>query len=225
MNVRGGKIALGVLALIACAFGGRAEAGSLVTIGLGAGVTVPVSDVGSAFDDGVAGQGFVKFNIPFIITPRLDFVFQDMDIKDASIVAPDFGPGNFTGGTQTIMSGLAHAQFNIITAGPITPYLIAGVGMSNLETSLDEEGGGSTSHSVTRSRSTAGRRARQGRADQGVPRGPAGNRDQRRRGDRLQLDPDRPGDARHHHPLNRSAQRARSSWGRRLSWKWFQNPC
>jgi len=91
----------------------------------------------------------VKFNIPFIITPRLDFVFQDMDIKDPSIVSPDFGPGNFTGGTQQIMSGLAHAQFNILTAGPITPYLIVGVGMSNLETTLDEEGGGTTSRNST----------------------------------------------------------------------------
>ena len=148
MNLRPGMIAGSVLALLACGFG-PAAAGSLVSIGLAGGVSVPVNDVASAFDDGIAGQGFVKFNIPFIITPRLDFVFQDMDIKDPSIVSPDFGPGNFTGGTQQIMSGLAHAQFNILTAGPITPYLIVGVGMSNLETSLDEEGGGTTSRSST----------------------------------------------------------------------------
>jgi hypothetical protein len=148
MNLRTGMIAGSVLALLACGFG-PAAAGSLVSIGLAGGVSVPVNDVASAFDDGVAGQGFVKFNIPFIITPRLDFVFQDMDIKDPSIVSPDFGPGNFTGGTQQIMSGLAHAQFNILTAGPITPYLIVGVGMSNLETTLDEEGGGTTSRNST----------------------------------------------------------------------------
>ena len=148
MNLRPGMIAGSVFALLACGFG-PAAAGSLVSIGLAGGVSVPVNDVASAFDDGVAGQGFVKFNIPFIITPRLDFVFQDMDIKDPSIVSPDFGPGNFTGGTQQIMSGLAHAQFNILTAGPITPYLIVGVGMSNLETTLDEEGGGTTSRNST----------------------------------------------------------------------------
>jgi opacity protein-like surface antigen len=148
MNLRAGMIAAGTLALLASGFG-PAAAGSLVSIGLAGGVSVPVNDVASAFDDGVAGQGFVKFNIPFIITPRLDFVFQDMDIKDPSIVSPDFGPGNFTGGTQQIMSGLAHAQFNLLTAGPITPYLLLGVGISNLETTLDEEGGGSTSRSST----------------------------------------------------------------------------
>ena len=146
MNVRAGTIAGGVLALLACGFG-PAAAGSLVSIGLAGGVSVPVNDVGSAFEEGVAGQGFVQFNIPFLISPRLDFVFQDMDIKDPSIVSPDFGPGDFTGGTQQIMSGLAHAQFNIITAGPITPYLIVGVGISNLETTLDEEGGGTTTRS------------------------------------------------------------------------------
>jgi len=148
MNLRSGTIAAGVLALLASGFG-PAAAGSLVSIGLAGGVSVPVNDVASAFEDGVAGQGFVKFNIPFIITPRLDFVFQDLDIKDASIVSPDFGPGDFTGGTQQIMSGLAHAQFNILTAGPITPYLIVGVGMSNLETTLDEEGGGTTTRNST----------------------------------------------------------------------------
>jgi len=148
MNLRTGMIAAGVLALLASGYR-PAAAGSLVSIGLAGGVSVPVSDVGSAFDEGVAGQGFVKFNIPFIITPRLDFVFQDMDINDASIVSPDFGPGDFTGGSQQIMSGLAHAQFNILHAGPITPYLIVGVGMSNLETTLDEEGGGTTTRSST----------------------------------------------------------------------------
>lgn len=146
MNVRAGTIAVGVLALLACGFA-PATAGSLVSIGLAGGVSVPVNDVGSAFEEGVAGQGFVQFNIPFFISPRLDFVFQDMDIKDPSIVSPEFGPGDFTGGTQQIMSGLAHAQFNIITAGPITPYLIVGVGISNLETTLDEEGGGTTTRS------------------------------------------------------------------------------
>ena len=148
MNVRTGMMAAFGLALLASSFG-PAAAGSLVSIGLAGGVSVPVSDVGSAFDEGVAGQGFVKFNIPFFISPRLDFVFQDMDIKDPSIVSPEFGPGDFTGGTQQIMSGLAHAQWNIIKAGPITPYLIAGVGISNLETSLDEEGGGTTTRSST----------------------------------------------------------------------------
>ena len=148
MNLRPGMIATFALALLAFGFG-SAAAGSLISIGLAGGVSVPVNDVGSAFDDGVAGQGFVQFNIPFFISPRIDFVFQDMDIKDPSIVSPEFGPGDFTGGSQQIMSGLAHAQFNILKAGPITPYLIAGVGISNLETSLDEEGGGTTTRSST----------------------------------------------------------------------------
>ena len=66
MNLRPGMIAGSVLALLACGFG-PAAAGSLVSIGLAGGVSVPVNDVASAFDDGIAGQGFVKFNIPFIV--------------------------------------------------------------------------------------------------------------------------------------------------------------
>jgi opacity protein-like surface antigen len=110
---------------------------------------VPVDKVSDAFDNGITGQGFIKFNIPFIITPRLDFTFQNMDITDPTVVAPDFTPGTYTGGTQEIFSGLAHAQFDLIHAGPITPYLIVGVGISNLNTTLDDVSGESTSHNTT----------------------------------------------------------------------------
>ena len=133
--------------LLACA--ARPAAAGLVSIGLAGGTSVPVDKVSDAFDNGVTGQGFVKFNIPFIIKPRIDFTFQNMDINDPTVVAPDFTPGSYTGGTQEIFSGLAHAQFDIITAGPITPYLIVGVGMSSLNTSLDDASGESTSHSTT----------------------------------------------------------------------------
>ena len=133
--------------LLACA--AQPAAAGLVSLGAAAGVSVPVDNVSDAFEDGIAGQGFVKFNIPFIIQPRLDFTFQDMDITDPTIVAPDFTPGTYTGGTQQIFSMLAHAQFDLIHAGPVTPYLIVGVGMSNLDTSLEDVSGESTSKSTT----------------------------------------------------------------------------
>ena len=145
MDIRKGLILASLL--LACA--ARPAAAGLVSIGLAAGTSVPVDNVSDAFDNGVTGQGFVKFNIPFIIKPRVDFTFQNMDITDPTVVAPDFTPGTYTGGTQEIFSGLAHAQFDIITAGPITPYIIAGVGISNLNTSLDATTGESTSKSTT----------------------------------------------------------------------------
>ena len=145
MDIRKGLIFACVL--LACA--ARPAAAGLVSVGAAAGVVVPVDKVSDAFDDGITGQGFVKFNIPFIFTPRLDFTFQDMDISDPTIVAPDFTPGSYTGGTQQIFSALAHAQFDLIKAGPIQPYLIVGVGISNLDTSLEDTSGESTSQSTT----------------------------------------------------------------------------
>jgi opacity protein-like surface antigen len=145
VDVRKGLIL--VCALLACA--ARPAAAGLVSVGLAGGTSVPVDKVSDAFDNGITGQGFIKFNIPFIITPRLDFTFQNMDITDPTVVAPDFTPGTYTGGTQEIFSGLAHAQFDLIHAGPITPYLIVGVGISNLNTSLDDVSGESTSHNTT----------------------------------------------------------------------------
>lgn len=145
MDIRKGLIFASLL--LACA--AHPAAAGLVSVGLAGGVSVPVDKVSDAFDNGIAGQGFVKFNIPFIIQPRLDFTFQNMDITDPSIVAPGFAPGAYTGGTQEIWSGLAHAQFDLIHAGPITPYLLVGVGISNLNTSLDDASGQSTSKSTT----------------------------------------------------------------------------
>jgi hypothetical protein len=140
-------------ALALCAAGpALAEPGQhIVSVGLGGGVVVPVSDARHAFDNGFNGHGYVKFNLPLLpIQPRLDFVFQKMDLKDVDFVAPDFAPGSYTGGDQQIIGGLAHLQFNLIKAGPIQPYLVAGVGLSSLKTSLDEDGGGSVSESTTK---------------------------------------------------------------------------
>lgn len=142
-------------ALLSTLGSGSAEAQDpshrLISIGLGGGVVVPVSDAKSAFDNGFNGHGFVKFNLPMLpIQPRVDFLFQKLDIKDVTVVAPDFAPGSYTGGDQQILGGLAHLQFNLIKAGPIQPYLVAGVGLSSMKTSLDESGGGSVSESTTK---------------------------------------------------------------------------
>ena len=148
MNVRAGMVALAACGAVALA-AGPAGAG-IVSVGLGGGVVVPVSDVDKAFDNGVNGHGFVKFNIPFLFTPRVDFVFQSLDMKDASIIAPDFTPGTYSGGSQEIASALAHAQFNIIKAGPIQPYLVLGAGISNFKVSADPTSGAeSVTHSTS----------------------------------------------------------------------------
>jgi opacity protein-like surface antigen len=120
-----------------------APSGRIVSFGLGGGVTVPVDDARSAFDNGFNGHGFVRLNLPvFPIQPRLDFTFQKLDIKDIAFVDPTLGAGGtFNEGEQSIFSGLAQAQLALLKAGPIQPYLVAGVGLSSLKTKLEGEPG------------------------------------------------------------------------------------
>jgi opacity protein-like surface antigen len=120
-----------------------APSGKIVSIGLAAGVTVPVSDAKNAFDNGVNGQGFIRLNLPmFPIQPRFDFTFQKLDIKDIAFVDPTLGAGgSYSEGEQSVLSGLAQAQMALIKAGPIQPYIIAGLGLSNFSTKLEGDPG------------------------------------------------------------------------------------
>jgi opacity protein-like surface antigen len=118
-----------------------APSNKLVSFGIGGGVTVPVGDSRDAFDNGVNGHGFVRLNLPlFPIQPRFDFSFQRMDLKDVSF-ANTQGPSPYTEGEQRVLAGLAQAQFALIKAGPIQPYLLAGVGFANVETKLEGDPG------------------------------------------------------------------------------------
>jgi opacity protein-like surface antigen len=120
-----------------------APSGKLLSFGLGGGVTVPIDDARSAFDSGINGHGFVRLNLPvFPIQPRLDFTFQKLDIKDIAFVDPALGVGGtYSEGEQSVFSGLAQAQVALIRAGPIQPYLVAGVGLASMKTKLEGDPG------------------------------------------------------------------------------------
>ena len=123
----------------ATAQGGLTASDRIVSFGLGGGVTLPVDDAKNAFDNGINGHGFVRFNLPLLpIQPRLDFSFQKMDIKDVSFVNPTLGAGGtYTEGEQRILAALAQAQLSLIKAGPIQPYVVVGVGFANMNTKLE----------------------------------------------------------------------------------------
>jgi opacity protein-like surface antigen len=134
-------VALGASVLPAAAQN-FAPSNKLLSFGIGGGVTVPVGDAKDAFDNGVNGHGFVRLNLPlFPIQPRFDFSFQRMDMKDVSIVMPSQGPNPYTEGEQRVLAGLAQAQFALLKAGPIQPYLLAGVGFANVETKFEGDPG------------------------------------------------------------------------------------
>jgi opacity protein-like surface antigen len=101
----------------------------LISFGIGGGASVPVSDAKDVFQNGVNGQGFIRFNLSFLpIAPRLEFNFSKFDLNEAKVG---------TTGTQQIMSGLATAQLYLMHSGPVRPYILAGVGAYNSKTDTD----------------------------------------------------------------------------------------
>lgn len=111
-----------------------------VTLGVGGGMSVPVSDAGDAFKNGFNVQGFARLNVPKLpLMPRLDLDFSRFDLDDAQLGVP---------GTSQILAGLANLQINVLPLGPVRPYLIAGLGAYNLKTQTE----GTSPTSVTDTR-------------------------------------------------------------------------
>jgi opacity protein-like surface antigen len=146
-------VALGVMAGVSTAAAQRPyemESGSTrpISIGIGGGVSVPVSDYKKSFDNGFNGQGFIRFNLPGLpISPRIDFTWQRLDMKDVETGVP--GVGTVDGYNQ-ILGGLANLTYGL-SAGPIRPYILAGLGVYNLKFQQEsEDGGGSFDESETK---------------------------------------------------------------------------
>lgn len=109
-----------------------------VTVGLGGGMSVPVSDAGTAFKNGFHVQGFARLKVPSLpVMPRFDLNFSRFNLNDAQIGVP---------GTSQILAGLANLQFSVLPLGPVRPYMIAGVGAYNLNTKTEGISPTSVSH-------------------------------------------------------------------------------
>jgi opacity protein-like surface antigen len=103
----------------------------LISIGIGGGVSVPVSDAKDAFKNGYNGQGFVRFNLHGMpIQPRIDFTFSKFDVKDVKLQTPG------ASGTGQIFAGIANIQYALMRSGPVRPYIVGGVGAYNSKTDL-----------------------------------------------------------------------------------------
>ena len=114
-----------------------------ISFGIGGGVSVPVSDVKSALDNGFAGQGFIRFGPPGTpFAARLDFTFQSFDLK--SVKTSSSASTTTQGGTSQVFGGLAQMQFDLMH-GPIRPYLLAGIGAYNVNVDPDDPNTASTS--------------------------------------------------------------------------------
>ena len=124
---------IAILAVLACSpLTASAQLGlahHFVTVGVGGGVSVPVSDAGDAFKNGYNLKGFVRLNVPKLpVMPRFDLDYSRFDLNDAQIGMP---------GKAQILAGLANLQFSVLNLGLVRPYLIAGLGAYNVKTETD----------------------------------------------------------------------------------------
>ena len=103
-------------------------ASRFVTVGVGGGMSVPVSEAGNAFDSGFHMQGFARLNVPQLpVMPRFDLNFSQFDLKDAVGIP----------GKNQILAGLANLQMSVLPLGPVRPYVIAGLGAYHLKTETE----------------------------------------------------------------------------------------
>src|SRR5262245_47517819 len=117
-------VVLAISPLVASAQIGLAT--RLVTVGVGGGMSVPVSDAGDAFKNGFNLQGIARLNVPKLpVMPRFDLNFSRFNLNDVQTGVP---------GTSQILAGLANLQVSVLPLGPVRPYVIAGLGAYHLTT-------------------------------------------------------------------------------------------
>ncbi len=117
-----------------------AQSDHTIRIGFGGGVSVPTSHTADALKSGVNGQAYLLLNIG--IPLRFNLGYQKFDYKEALLA------GSGTTGTSQMLSGMGGLSINLISLGPLTPYVTASVGAFNLKDEFTE-GGTTTSTSKT----------------------------------------------------------------------------
>jgi opacity protein-like surface antigen len=95
-------------------------------IGFGGGVSVPVSDYKTAFDNGFHGKAMFRWKVPALpLSLGTSLGYEKFDLRSAL-------PG--VTGSQSILSALGNASYHF-PVGPIKPYVTAGLGAYNIKSS------------------------------------------------------------------------------------------
>jgi opacity protein-like surface antigen len=98
-----------------------------VTFGIGGGASLPVSDLGDAFDTGWHGQAMLGFNA-LGLQLRLDGMYHSL---------PESGHDH----DLRVIAGVLNANFMLAPGAMVQPYLSAGVGVYNLRLDEDDDEG------------------------------------------------------------------------------------
>jgi opacity protein-like surface antigen len=97
-----------------------------------------------------SGWGFAG-GIGYIIGPKLrseiEIGYRANDVERLTAAAFSVAPGTASGDV-TVFSGMVSGYYDIVTWGPITPYLGAGVGFGNIDVDFTV-GGQNSQHSDT----------------------------------------------------------------------------
>lgn len=151
-------IAAIVIALVAnsapalCQFGGGTSGGAepMVRVGFGGGVTVPVSDAKDALQNGVNGSGFVLVNFLGSGLPALRFAFtyDRFDYKPAVANSSVGSISTSNPGTSQILGGTAGIKIHLVP-GPVSPFVMAGLGAFNVRDLVNAANGTQTTLSNT----------------------------------------------------------------------------
>jgi len=137
------SLALAVLALPAIPAAAQFDphADRPIRIGIGGGVTVPMSDYKDALEQGYNGQGFILFRpAGFPIGLRATFTYNRFTVKDFQIGQDgQFLPGGggttgqlVTDGYTQVLGALGNVTFELPT-GRVRPYLLAGLGAFSIK--------------------------------------------------------------------------------------------
>ena len=107
-----------------------------IRVGLGGGMDVPTSSAGDVFRSGMHGQGFVLINLGVLPAIRLNLGYSRFNFKDAMA-------SGVTGGDTRVLGGVAGMKIDLLP-GPVRPYLLAGVGAFNVQSTVLTADGSST---------------------------------------------------------------------------------
>jgi opacity protein-like surface antigen len=114
-----------------------AHAGEQLHIGFGGGVSGPVGAGAGAFDTGHHAHGFFKVKLPFApLEPRLDVRYETMAVANATALNPPQDPTLAHSPRQNAFGGLFELQLDLATRMRFTPYIVGGIGTTQVGTRI-----------------------------------------------------------------------------------------
>src|SRR5262245_37930223 len=106
-----------------------------VTLGLGGGVTMPVSNTGDVLKNGFHLRGLAEFHVPALpVGLRTGLGDQQLKLDDLAAAA------GYANGESKILSGLLGFTLPFVSAGPVRPYVTASLGAFHMNGEADSSG-------------------------------------------------------------------------------------